>query len=267
MTEFRKRPFILVTNDDGIYAPGITALVEVATRIGDVVVVAPDKPQSGMGHAITINSTLRVDEVMAHGSVPSWSCSGTPVDCVKMAVNKLLNRKPDLCISGINHGANHAISIIYSGTMSAAMEGAIEGIPSIGFSLLDTSIGADFTAAKRVAEHIIIDVLKDGLPEGVCLNVNIPKLHLDELKGIRVCRQARATWVEELDERSDPSGRSYYWLTGYFKNFEPGNDDTDAWALSQGYVSVVPVQFDLTAYRAMDAIQQLNAIQLNADKR
>lgn len=259
----QQRPFILVTNDDGIYAPGITALVEVASRFGDVVVVAPDKPQSGMGHAITINSTLRVEEVPAHGLTQSWSCSGTPVDCVKMAVNKLLPRKPDLCLSGINHGANHSINIIYSGTMSAAMEGAIEGIPSIGFSLLDNAIGANFSAAKVVAERIIAGVLKQGMPQGVCLNVNIPKLHIDELKGIRVCRQAKATWIEELDQRSDPSGRNYYWLTGYFKNFEPDHDDTDAWALSQGYVSVVPAQFDLTAYKAIQALQNLNSIDLH----
>lgn len=253
-----QRPLILVTNDDGIHAPGITALVKVALQFGEVVVVAPDKPQSGMGHAITINSTIRVDKVNAHPGAESWSCSGTPVDCVKMAVNKLLPRKPALCLSGVNHGANHSINIIYSGTMSAAMEGAIEGIPSIGFSLLDYSIEADFTTAAAYAEKIIRWSLENGMPEGVCLNVNIPKLHADEIKGIRLCRQAMGTWVEELDERKDPSGRKYYWLTGYFKNFEPEAQDTDAWALANGYVSAVPSHFDLTSYRALDAMKGLS---------
>lgn len=260
----QSRPLILVTNDDGIYAPGIAALVEVAKQFGDVVVVAPDKPQSGMGHAITINSTLRVDKVPAYDGVLAYSCSGTPVDCVKMAVNKLLPRQPDLCLSGINHGANHSINIIYSGTMSAAMEGAIEGIPSIGFSLLDHAIGADFSAAKVVVTELIRGVLQQGMPVGVCLNVNIPKLHLDELKGIRVCRQGIATWIEDLDERTDPSGRHYYWLTGKFENQEPTADDTDVWALHNGYVSVVPAQFDLTAYRAIEPLAALNAISLKA---
>lgn len=252
------KPLILVTNDDGIHAPGITALVKVAAALGDVVVVAPDKPQSGMGHAITINSTLRVDKLNAHANAQSWSCSGTPVDCVKMAINKLLPRKPDLVLSGINHGANHSINIIYSGTMSAAMEGAIEGVPSIGFSLLDYSIEADFTASSVIAQKICSWVLQQGLPKGVCLNVNIPRLHLDEIKGIRTCRQASGTWIEELDERTDPSGRKYYWLTGHFENFEPGKDDTDVWALANGYVSVVPSQFDLTAHGALKQIHSLD---------
>lgn len=251
------KPLILVTNDDGIHAPGITALAKVAAALGDVVVVAPDKPQSGMGHAITINSTLRVDKINAHANAQSWSCSGTPVDCVKMAINKLLPRKPDLVVSGINHGANHSINIIYSGTMSAAMEGAIEGVPSIGFSLLDYSIEADFTAASVYAQKICSWVLQNGLAKGVCLNVNIPRLHIDEIKGIKTCRQASGTWIEELDERTDPSGRKYYWLTGRFENFEPGKDDTDVWALENGYVSVVPSQFDLTAHTALKQMHSL----------
>lgn len=252
------KPLILVTNDDGIHAPGISALVRVAAGIGDVVVVAPDKPQSGMGHAITINSTLRVDKLNAHPNAESWSCSGTPVDCVKMAINKLLPRKPDLVLSGINHGANHSINIIYSGTMSAAMEGAIEGVPSIGFSLLDYSIEADFTASEMIAGKICLWVLQHGLPKGVCLNVNIPRLHFDEIKGIKTCRQASGTWNEELDERTDPSGRKYYWLTGRFENFEPGKRDTDVWALENGYVSVVPSQFDLTSHKTLTEIQSLS---------
>lgn len=253
-----QKPLILVTNDDGIHAPGITALVHVAKSLGDVYVVAPDKPQSGMGHAITINSTLRVDKVHVHPGTESWSCSGTPVDCVKMAINKLLPRKPDLVLSGINHGANHSINIIYSGTMSAAVEGAIEGVPSIGFSLLDYSIEADFTASSVVAMKICSWVLTHGLTKGVCLNVNIPRLRADEIKGMRVCRQASGTWNEELDERTDPSGRKYYWLTGRFENFEPGKSDTDVWALENGFVSIVPTQFDLTAHSEIKSIHSLN---------
>jgi 5'-nucleotidase len=254
MEKKNDRPLILVTNDDGITAPGITALVEVMKELGDVVVVAPDKPQSGMGHAITINSTLRIHKVKIYNALEEYSCTGTPVDCVKIAVNKILPRKPDLCVSGINHGSNMSINVIYSGTMSAAVEGAIEGIPSIGFSLCDHSIDADFTASKVFVKKITENVLMHGLPEGVCLNVNIPPLALDEIKGIRVCRQGKANWVEELDERKDPSGKSYFWLTGKFVNFEPGHNETDVWALDHNYISVVPVQFDMTAHNAIEKI-------------
>jgi len=251
-----KRPLILITNDDGITSPGIKALVEVMKELGDVAIVAPDKPQSGMGHAITINSTLRINKSAIYDVEHEYSCSGTPVDCVKIAVNKILHRKPDLCVSGINHGSNVSISVIYSGTMSAAVEGAIESIPSIGFSLCDWRIDADFSASKLIVRSIAENVLKNKMPEGSCLNVNIPPLHIDEIKGIKVCRQAKANWIEELDERKDPSGNSYYWLTGRFQNFEEGNTETDSWALDNGYVSVVPVQFDMTAHKSIPLIEQ-----------
>lgn len=251
-----ERPLILVTNDDGISAPGIIALAQVMKELGDVVVVAPDKPQSGMGHAITINNTLRINKVKVHGALEEYSCTGTPVDCVKIAVNKLLPRKPDLCVSGINHGSNMSINVIYSGTMSAAVEGAIEGIPSIGFSLCDFSIEADFSAAQDYAKKIAADVLEHGLPEGVCLNVNFPAVPLSELKGVRVCRQAKANWVEELDERKDPSGKPYYWLTGKFVNFESESTDTDVWALDNNYISLVPVHFDMTAHHAISKLKK-----------
>ncbi len=239
---------ILITNDDGINAPGIGALVEAMKGLGEIAIVAPDKAQSGMGHAITINSTLRIKATQYHGVGLEYSCSGTPVDCVKIALTKLLPRKPDLIVSGINHGTNSSINVIYSGTMSAAVEGAIEGVPSIGFSLGDFSINADFTASKVFATQIATRVLKVGLPEGVCLNVNIPPLHLNEIKGVKYCRQGRANWKEELDERFDPNGNPYYWLTGKFENLEKASTDTDIWALVNGFVSIVPVQFDLTAY-------------------
>ena len=251
-----KRPLILVTNDDGITAPGISALIEVMKTIGDVVVVAPDKPQSGMGHAITINSTLRINKIKVYNVKEEYSCSGTPVDCVKIAVNKILHRKPDLCVSGINHGSNMSINVIYSGTMSAAVEGAMESIPSIGFSLLNESIDADFNAAKKIVKKIALKVLENGLPKGVCLNVNIPKAKTDELKGIKICRQANANWVEELDERKDPSGKPYFWLTGRFENYDKGQKDTDVWALENNYVSIVPTQFDMTSHPSIKMIDK-----------
>lgn len=241
---------ILVCNDDGITAPGIRALVAVAKEFGEVVVVAPDKPQSAMGHAITINATLRVNPVKIDGQM-EYACSGTPVDCVKLAVNKILPRKPDLLISGINHGSNASINVIYSGTMSAAMEGALERIPSIGFSLLDHSIDADFSASQDIARKIIAQAFESGIPEGICLNVNIPKGPRELIKGIKVCRQAVANWEEEFDERKDPMGKTYFWLTGVFRNYDEGTD-TDIWALENNYVSVVPCQFDITAHKNLN---------------
>lgn len=253
----KDKPLILVTNDDGITAHGIRALVEAMSEIGEVCVVAPDSPQSGMGHAITINQPLRLDKVEIRGEFLGYQCSGTPVDCVKIAIDKILHRKPDLCVSGINHGSNSSINVIYSGTMSAAMEGAIEGIHSVGFSLLDYAMDADFSTSKRVAKQIATSVLEHGLPEGSLLNVNIPKLSLKDLKGIKVCRQAVAKWEEEFDERLDPNKRKYYWLTGKFKNYDKG-EDTDEWALANGYVSVVPVQFDFTAHHAIPFLNQIS---------
>ena len=243
-----ERPIILITNDDGITAPGIRSLVEAVKDLGEVIVVAPDKPQSGMGHAITIGVPLRLTKMPGiFGEIESWQASGTPVDCVKLAVDKILHRKPDICLSGINHGANHSINVIYSGTMSAAMEASIEGIPSIGFSLLDFQYEADFTAAKYYVNKIVKDMLKMEKEKHFLLNVNIPKGHLEDMKGIKICRQAYAKYDESFDERMDPNGKKYYWLTGEFINHDKGID-TDVWALEHNYVSVVPVQFDLTNY-------------------
>ena len=254
-----KEPIILITNDDSIHAPGIRALVEAARGLGKIVVVAPDKPQSGMGHAITIGSPLRLHKMHLFEDVESYSCSGTPVDCVKLAVDKVLHRKPDICLSGINHGANHSINVIYSGTMSAALEASIESIPSIGFSLLDLSIDADFTAATHYARLLVEQMLKKPIAEPhLCLNVNIPKGELNSIKGIKICRQAYAKYDEEFDERKDPNGRRYYWLTGHFVNFDKGKD-TDVWALKNNYVSVVPVQFDLTNMPLKKKLEKLFA--------
>jgi len=244
----KRLPTILVTNDDGIMAPGIRNLVEAVRGLGKVVVVAPDKPQSGMGHAITIGNPLRL-QPMHHifEGVEAWSCSGTPVDCVKLAVDKVLRRKPDLCLSGINHGANHSINVIYSGTMSAAVEAAIESIPSIGFSLLDYSVEADFGPARKYVRIIVEQVLSQPMDKHLILNVNFPAVPDNLIKGIKVCRQAYAKYEEDFVERNDPNKRKYYWLTGKFVNFDRGRD-TDVWALEHNYVSVVPVQFDMTNY-------------------
>jgi 5'-nucleotidase len=253
------RPLILITNDDGITAPGIRTLIEVMKELGDVCVVAPSSPQSGMGHAITINDTLYCDKVVIdkNATHTEYSCSGTPVDCVKLATNEILKRKPDLCVSGINHGSNSSINVIYSGTMSAAVEAGTMGIPSIGFSLLDYSLEADFSPVKAHVKTIAQQALEFGMPKGVVLNVNFPKLAEKDIKGIKVCRQANAHWIENFDKRTNPLGRDYYWLTGEFVNEDKG-EDTDEWALHHGYVSVVPVQFDLTAHHAIKDINSWN---------
>ena len=252
-----RKPLILVTNDDGVMAPGIRALVEVADKLGDAVVVAPDKPQSGMGHAITINATLRVNKMGKQNGTHFYSTSGTPVDCVKLAVHEILKRTPDLIVSGVNHGSNASTNVIYSGTMSAAIEGCMEGFPAIGFSLVNESIDADFEASKVYAEQIMKVVLQNGLQKGVCLNVNIPNLSTREIEGIKVCRQADAKWSEKFDKRTDPGGKPYYWLTGAFENQDTG-EDTDIHALQHNYVSVVPVQYDLTAYNSLKNLEKID---------
>jgi|TARA_B110000114_G_C15078985_1_gene393140 5'-nucleotidase len=250
-----KKPLILVTNDDGITAPGIRALISVMNELGDVVVVAPDSPQSAMGHAITINSTLHCDSIkIDDGPQIEYSCSGTPADCIKMGVNEILKRKPDICVSGINHGSNSSINVIYSGTMSAALEASIEGIPAIGFSLLDYRWNADFNAIKSFIKKITLTAIKEGIPKGNALNVNFPKLKKSDIKGIKICRQAKAHWIEKFDKRKSPQGKEYYWLTGEFINQDEG-EDSDEWALKNGYISVVPVKFDMTDH---SNIKELN---------
>ena len=256
-----KKPLILVTNDDGIHAPGIRTLISLMTTIGNVIVVAPNRPQSGMGHAITINSTLHIERVNTDIKThKEYSCSGTPADCVKLAIRELLPRRPDLCVSGINHGANSSINVIYSGTMSAAIEAGIENIPAIGFSLLDYSIEANFEHSKKFVLQIVKSVIKHGLPSGIVLNVNIPNIAKKHIKGIKICRQAKANWIEEFDKRKTPFGKDYYWLSGKFVNLDDGKD-TDEWALENHYVSIVPVQFDLTAHHFITfKFQQYNFI-------
>lgn len=252
------KPLVLITNDDGLFAPGIKALLEVVKEIGRPIIVAPDSPQSGKGHAISIHEPLRLKKVTTFGEgIEAYECSGTPVDCVKLARNVVLKgRKPDLCVSGINHGSNVAINILYSGTMSAAMEASLEGIDSIGFSLLDFSFEADFEQGKPFIKEIIEYTLKNGLGESKLLNVNIPKLPRAEIKGIKICRQANAGWKEDFLENKDPLDNPYYWMSGEFVNNDSG-EDSDVWALEQGYISVVPCQHDLTAYKAIKGLKQM----------
>ncbi len=249
-------PTILVVNDDGIDAPGIRALIQVMKELGKVVVVAPDGPQSGMGHAITIAKPLRLDKVNIYPDVEMYKSSGTPADCVKLAVNQVFKgKKPDLCVSGINHGLNHSINVIYSGTMSAAVEGAIESIPSIGFSYDDFTYDADFSACLPFVKRVAMQVLEHGLPAGTLLSVNFPKTA--HIKGLKVCRQANAKYAEEFDERKDPHQRNYYWLTGVFQSNDQG-EDTDVWALDHHFASVVPIQFDMTAHHAITLLNTWN---------
>ncbi len=238
---------ILICNDDGISALGLRSLVEAVRGLGRLTVVAPDSPQSGMGHAISVGKPLRLDPSDLHPGTRCWSCTGTPVDCVKLATGVLLDQKPDLLVSGINHGLNASISVFYSGTMSAAVEGAIEGIPSIGFSLDDFSANADFSAAIPYVRSIVIAALENGIPHQTALNVNIPRLPADQIKGIKITRQAGGRFQEEFEKRVDPYGRDYYWLTGHFALDDAG-EDTDIWALRNGYLSVCPVEIDATAH-------------------
>ena len=250
------RPLILVSNDDGITSKGIRVLVSVMKKLGDVVVVAPDSPQSGMGHAITIGQTLRLYEEDIFEDVLAYKSSGTPADCVKLAKHHVLkDRKPDLVVSGINHGSNTSISVLYSGTMSAAIEGALEGLPSIGFSLCDFSSKADFSHLEEWVEKIARQVLEHGIPKGIALNVNFPPKRNEDIRGIKICRQADAKWQEEFVERFDPTGRKYFWLAGNFVNFDKG-EDNDEWAIANNYVSIVPCQYDLTAHHAISHINK-----------
>ncbi len=258
-----KKPLILVTNDDGMFAPGIKALVEVAKELAEVVVVAPNSPQSGQGHAISLTTPLRLNKVNVFKGIEAYECSGTPVDCVKLAKHVILkDRDVELCVAGINHGSNASINIIYSGTMSAAMEASLEGIKSIGFSLLDLSFKANFAPAQRYVRKIIEYGLNNKLGACKLLNVNIPKLSLKEIKGIKICRQGDGSWKEEYKESTDPRGEKYYWLTGKFViNVEA--KDTDIWALQNGYISVVPSFHDLTHHESIELIKDIESINIH----
>jgi len=244
----------MVTNDDGINAPGIRTLINVMRRIGDVVVVAPDRPRSAQGHAITVSSPLRVRKLAEEDGYREYGCNGTPVDCVKLGRQVVLRRQPDLLVSGINHGSNASINVIYSGTMAAVFEAAIDKIPAIGFSISDYSHAADLSHTEEYVESIARDVLEKGLPKGICLNVNMPARGTKRIRGVKICRQSMGTWVEEFDERVDPRGRDYYWITGVFSNPDHVNG-TDTWAIAHNYVAVVPMNFDFTDYEAKKLLE------------
>jgi len=252
-----KSPLILISNDDGVTAPGISFLVNQMMKLGEVVVVAPDKPQSGMGHAITLGNPLRLEKVTIFDGVEAYKCSGTPADCVKIAKHYVLHdRKPDLVVSGINHGANSSVNVIYSGTMSAAIEAAMEGLPSIGFSLCDHSHEADFSHCLDFVYNIAKKVLENPVEAGVALNVNFPAKSENSLKGIKICRQANAKWNEEFETRKDPFDSKYYWMKGEFENLDDGND-SDLYALENNYVSIVPCKYDLTDYNTIDTLKKI----------
>ncbi|MDD3860286.1 MAG: 5'/3'-nucleotidase SurE [Bacteroidales bacterium] len=247
----KDRKLILISNDDGIDARGLQSLIEMVKPFGDIYVVAPEQGQSGMSHSISLLEPLRTKEIQSSENIEIVSVKGTPVDCVKLALNQLLPRKPDLMVSGINHGSNSAISVIYSGTMGAAIESSLYGIPSIGFSVLDHKKTADFSIAVKYGRKVVEDVIKNGLPNQVSLNVNFPVVSEADFKGFKICKQTTGVWKEEFDKRTDPYGGNYYWLTGDFHNFEPENDESDEWALKHNYASIVPIKIDFTEYKTI----------------
>ncbi|MCX6280772.1 MAG: 5'/3'-nucleotidase SurE [Bacteroidetes bacterium] len=249
----KRKPLILLTNDDSIKAPGLRFLIDIVKPFGKVVVVAPDRPQSGTAHAVTVNHPLRLHQIVKEKDYEEYSCNGTPADCVKLAFKVVLKRRADFLFSGINHGTNSSINIIYSGTMAAVFEGALAGVSSAGFSLADYRPEADFSSSAPYVKKIISEVIRQKLPVGVCLNVNIPAIPEKKIRGIKVCRQAEGTWQEDFVERTDPHGKQYYWMTGVFIKTGHGKD-TDEWALEHDFVAVVPVQFDFTAYDAIDPV-------------
>ncbi len=251
------KPLIFITNDDGVGAKGLWNVIEMARRIGRVIVIAPEQTQSGKAHAITMFAPLYLRTVRKEPGLEVYACTGTPVDCVKMAFDHLLkDNLPALTISGINHGSNSAINVIYSGTMAAAIEASFYGRPSIGFSLTDHDEDADFTAAVEWADRITRSILAADIELPLCLNVNIPNIEGSRIKGLRVCRQAKGYWRETFVQRKDPRGKDYFWLTGEFDNAEPDSADTDEWALKHGYISVVPIQIDLTNHAQIPALTQ-----------
>lgn len=260
-----REPLILISNDDGYRAKGLEALIQMAKPLGRVVVVAPSEGRSGMSHAITIKDPLRIRRQKRTDDVELYSVNGTPVDCIKLAMSQVLKTTPDIILSGVNHGSNSSVSVFYSGTMGAAIEGCLYGIPSIGFSLLDFMPDADFTGAVEYGKPIIESVLANGLKRGVCLNVNFPAIPAEEIKGVRVCRQNMGTWREEFDKRTDPRGIDYYWLTGYFHNEEPEATDTDEYALANGYVSVVPIRANLTDMAEVETLSKSFNLDITAE--
>jgi 5'-nucleotidase len=253
----QSKPLILLTNDDGIHASGLQKLVQLLRPWGDLTVVAPDKGQSGMSHAITMHLPIHIRKVKHQEDFPFYACTGTAVDCVKLALNQIMDRKPDFIFSGINHGSNSSIHIIYSGTMGAALEGAIHGVPSVGLSILDFNESPDFSSVDLYGPGILKEIFSNRLGKASCLNINFPGKPGHLIQGIKVCRQARGRWFEEFEKRTNPRSVDYYWLTGKYQNFEPESSETDEWALTNNYISIVPVNFDFTDYDNIDNLKHL----------
>tara|TARA_B100001093_G_C26849595_1_gene1024484 strand:- start:2791 stop:3555 length:765 start_codon:yes stop_codon:yes gene_type:complete len=249
------KPLILITNDDGYNAKGLNSLIESVSDLGEIIIVAPDRPQSGMGHAITVNEPIRCSKTDYFGALNAYICSGTPVDCIKMGLYLLKDRQPNLILSGINHGSNVSTNVLYSGTMSAAVEGALEGIPSIGFSLTSYCSDADFTASRTFVKLITEKVVNNKIKSGTCLNVNIPDVNSELIKGIKVCHQGKAFWDDTFDKRTDPLGKEYYWLTGSFDSKEQA-EDADINYLQNNYITIVPTQYDMTCYESVDELKK-----------
>lgn len=245
----------MVTNDDGVHSRGLATLAEIACALGDVVVVAPSSPQSAKSSALTADAPLHIADHPPIAGARVYSVSGTPVDCVKLGMHAVLDRRPDLLVSGINHGSNAAVNNIYSGTMGAAMEGCVIGIPSVGFSLLDHSASADFGSITAMISDIMTRVLASGLPEGVCLNVNFPKGVVPA--GLRMVRAAGGHWTEEYADYATPGGRPFYWLTGKYHNTEPDATDTDEYWLARGWATAVPIRPDQTARDMIDRVGEI----------
>ncbi|MFO7879864.1 MAG: 5'/3'-nucleotidase SurE [Bacteroidota bacterium] len=245
------KPYILISNDDGPYAEGLHSLIAVAKEFGRVVVVVSEEGQSGKSHSITVKNPLRIREVERSDDVKFYVVNGTPVDCIKLAIDQILDERPDMVLSGINHGSNAAVSVIYSGTMGVALEAGLHNIPAAGFSLCNHAADADFTLSKQVVKQVVNKMLKENLPDRVVFNVNIPDIRPEEFKGIEVCRQTFGVWQGEFEKRNDPGGTPYYWLTGYFENNEDGTPNTDEYVLSENKASVVPVKADLTDYHSL----------------
>ena len=248
-----RKPLILVTNDDGYQAKGIKELANAMKDLGEVVMFAPHSHQSGMSSAITTVEPLRAWKFHEEEGFRAYACNGTPVDCVKLALNEFLDRKPDLLVSGINHGSNAGISVLYSGTVGAALEGCVFGVPSVAFSLCDFTPNADFSATADVARKIASKVLENGLPKGICLNVNVPE---GKVEGIKITTQTQGKWVNEYHRSKDGGEREVFWMTGNFENWEADNDNSDEWALSNGYAAVVPVKIDMTAHDLVSELKE-----------
>jgi 5'-nucleotidase len=239
---------ILLTNDDGLYAGGLRTLLSVMEEFGKVILISTVESMSGMSQALTVKTPLRVKLLEENERHRIYACNGTPTDSVKLAINQLVERIPDWVVSGINHGSNASVSVLYSGTMAAAIEGCLYGISSVGFSLNNFSPTADFSACRKYIRIVMKKLASEPLPAGICLNVNIPATSKKEIKGIKICRQSKGNWREEFEKRKDPMGKTYYWLTGIFQNHEPESQDTDEWAIANNFVSVVPVTVDMTAH-------------------